>query len=274
MAWIYFQELVESDSHSNLGSEPLPIVSVTDTHKAFYCHECNLVTLIEPQYGTTLQPLKQHVCQKSTSSLEDSHQDISVAGRGEGLEGKRSGLFFEIARLVEEISPRFVFLENVPAIRTRGGETVVKTLAALGYDCRWTTLSAASVGANHKRERWFLLANAYGSGRLRSGQAQPKERNDGTKSFRAITIAKHADTWSESLPRSIDTSGPKSREAQKPSSVLASLPIWKSEHELPQPAVVGRNDGVQNLLDRIKCLGNSVVPLQVREAFKKLGGIK
>src|ERR1041385_8791532 len=64
-------------------------------------------------------------------------QDISCAGRGAGLGGERSGLFFEIKRLVREIRPRFVFLENVPAIRLRGGSVITGTLAGLGYDCRW-----------------------------------------------------------------------------------------------------------------------------------------
>lgn len=85
-------------------------------------------------------------------------QDISSAGRGEGLEGKRSGLFFELMRIVEEVSPAFVFLENVPAIRTRGLAKVIGTLSDLRYDCRWTRVSAAEVGAPHLRERWFLLA--------------------------------------------------------------------------------------------------------------------
>jgi len=86
-------------------------------------------------------------------------QDISVAGSGKGLEGKRSGLFFEIVRLVKEIEPSFVFLENVPAIRTRGLLRVADEFTKMGYDCRWTCLSASSVGAPHKRERWFFLAH-------------------------------------------------------------------------------------------------------------------
>jgi len=86
-------------------------------------------------------------------------QDISVAGNGKGLEGERSGLFFEVCRLVEEIHPSFVFLENVPAIRTRGLQEVIDSLTALRYDCRWTCVSAAEVGAPHLRKRWFLLAH-------------------------------------------------------------------------------------------------------------------
>jgi len=87
-------------------------------------------------------------------------QDISVAGNGEGLAGKRSGLFYEIVRLTKEIRPSFVFLENVPAIRTRGLEQVIKAFTEIGYDCRWTCITAASLGAPHKRGRWILLAHA------------------------------------------------------------------------------------------------------------------
>src|SRR5437899_426718 len=87
-------------------------------------------------------------------------QDISIAGHGKGLEGKRSGLFFEIMRLAEEIKPEFIFLENVANIRCKGLNTVIGEMDRLGYDCRWGILSAADVGANHKRERWWFLAHA------------------------------------------------------------------------------------------------------------------
>lgn len=85
-------------------------------------------------------------------------QDISVAGKGAGLDGERSGLFREIIRLCKEASPSFLFLENVPAIRTRGSIEVQEALASIGYDARWGVISAAEVGANHRRERWFCLA--------------------------------------------------------------------------------------------------------------------
>jgi DNA (cytosine-5)-methyltransferase 1 len=85
-------------------------------------------------------------------------QDISVAGKGKGLDGKRSGLFFEVIRVCEEASPEFIFLENVPAIRTRGSIEVQEALASIGYDCRFGMLSAAEVGANHRRDRFFCLA--------------------------------------------------------------------------------------------------------------------
>lgn len=121
-------------------------------------------------------------------------QDISCAGKGVGLDGERSGLFFEIVRLAGEIKPTFLFLENVSAIRTRGLDRVILELTEVGYDLRWCMLSAADVGAPHRRERWFLLAarrdalanpESIGSGReLRdvSGEnaeiGQPEEQHE------------------------------------------------------------------------------------------------
>lgn len=95
-------------------------------------------------------------------------QDISVAGLGKGLEGERSGLFFEIAKIARELLPSFIFLENVPAVTLRGGPTVVGTLADMGYDCRWCVVSAEQFGALHQRKRWFCLAYSKHNGELAS----------------------------------------------------------------------------------------------------------
>ena len=108
-------------------------------------------------------------------------QDLSVAGNGRGLDGERSGLFWQVYRLAKEVRPAFLFLENVPAIRTRGAAVVISALADLGYDCRWDVLSASDVGAPHKRDRWWLLAYATSLGRSqgrpestrKQGRSQP-----------------------------------------------------------------------------------------------------
>ena len=85
-------------------------------------------------------------------------QDISYAGKGAGLAGHRSGLWYEFARIVGEMEPRFVVVENVAALLTRGIDQVLGTLADLGYDAEWSTLRASDVGAPHRRERVFLIA--------------------------------------------------------------------------------------------------------------------
>ena len=220
-------------------------------------------------------------------------QDLSCAGNGAGLAGERSGLFFEVERLAREIRPRFVFLENVPAIRTRGADVVVGRLAGLGYDCRWGVLSAFDVGAPHLRERWWLLAHAHGighRGHLRglsgADAAQPEsqvEHQDPTH------LARRASDDAEILA---DTSG-QGREGE-------GLPAFRSldnslcgrhgvsrgslcsGRDRPQHASwwttepdVGRvADGVSARVDRLRGLGNGVVPAAAREAFRRLMGIQ
>ncbi len=85
-------------------------------------------------------------------------QDISVAGKGAGIkDGARSGLWFEMLRIIGEIRPRYALMENVSALLGRGMDTVLGTLSEIGYDARWTTVRASDVGAPHRRERVFIL---------------------------------------------------------------------------------------------------------------------
>lgn len=205
-------------------------------------------------------------------------QDISVAGNGEGLDGKRSGLFFEIVRLAEETKPQYLFLENVPAIRTRGLDAVVEALAKLGYDCRWTTLSAEEVGAPHKRNRWFLLAkrtdasserqqeHAQRNGEEPQSSGQPRSHVDGLRD--ALP-----DAGSEQLRVEQGRGGGPSREGRSFPGVDGSTGslgenFWATESGFQRVA-----DGVPNRVDRLRCLGNSVVALQAQVAFAHLAGL-
>jgi DNA-cytosine methyltransferase len=105
-------------------------------------------------------------------------QDISYAGKGAGLDGARSGLFFEAIRLVCELRPRAVVLENVAGLLTRGLDRVLGTLAEVGFDAEWHCIPAAAVGAPHIRDRVFVLAYAkgerHGLGREREHVCKPK----------------------------------------------------------------------------------------------------
>lgn len=169
-------------------------------------------------------------------------QDISVAGHGAGLDGERSGLFFEIIRLVGELGPKFVFLENVPAITTRGGLRVITEFARLGYDCRWTIVSAAELGAVHIRKRWFLLAYADGE-RLR--------QESGEKDEIQSTPQREMVAYRSRFPR---------RAPGTPEGFAS-------------PRVGRAGDGLPCRRDRHKALGNAVVPIQAREAFMRLSGL-
>lgn len=88
-------------------------------------------------------------------------QDISAANpAGKGLEGSRSGLYFEMLRIVREIRPQFVFLENSPIILTKGVEKVFKTLSEVGYHLAYGIVSGSDAGAPHLRKRWWCLGCA------------------------------------------------------------------------------------------------------------------
>ena len=87
-------------------------------------------------------------------------QDISCAGRGAGIDGERSGLWGEMARVIREVRPRFAFVENSPMLTSRGLHRVLGDLAEMGFNARWGVLGACDAGAPHKRERIWIVADA------------------------------------------------------------------------------------------------------------------
>lgn len=89
-------------------------------------------------------------------------QDLSIAGRAAGLDGARSGLFYHVVRLVREIGPLYVVLENVTELLGRGLGDVLRALAEVGYDAEWHCIPAGNLGAPHERDRWWLVAYPNG----------------------------------------------------------------------------------------------------------------
>ena len=197
-------------------------------------------------------------------------QDISVAGRGKGLEGERSRLFFEILRLSEEVKPTFIFLENVPAIRVRGLGTVVTQLAHIGYDSRWCALSASEVGAPHQRNRWWCLAANLDTGNngaqapLANAYSQRSKSTETVGPQRIIEFSEHSDIRACSTDAEHGTVDTPMRQQD-----TFSAGWWTTEPDVGRVA-----HGVSHRVDRIRCLGNAVVPLQAREAFRYLIGEK
>jgi len=87
-------------------------------------------------------------------------QDISIAGKGAGIHGERSGLWFEYWRLIRDLRPRFAVMENVGMLVHRGLREVLGSLAEIGYDAEWQDIRASDVGAPHRRERIWIVAYA------------------------------------------------------------------------------------------------------------------
>jgi DNA (cytosine-5)-methyltransferase 1 len=88
-------------------------------------------------------------------------QDLSAANQGgDGLDGERSGLWTEMGRIIGEVRPRYVFVENSPMLINNGLDRVLRDLSKMGFDARWGVMGADIVGAPHRRERLWLVANS------------------------------------------------------------------------------------------------------------------
>lgn len=130
-------------------------------------------------------------------------QDISLAGKGAGLAGERSGLWFEYLRIIKEAQPRYVIIENVSALRSRGLEEVLRSLAEIGYDAEWHCIPASTIGAPHQRDRVWIVAYAQ-SKRYECGepnqQASAERAIEGigkTEGLRVTEFSDKSAVWSD-----------------------------------------------------------------------------
>lgn len=152
-------------------------------------------------------------------------QDISLSGRGAGIAGERSGLWSEVARLVGELRPLFVVLENSPALLVRGFDVVLSDLAALGYDAQWHCIPAAYAGAAHLRDRIWIVAYPM--------QNRSVPTPVGHMDWKVLYQAE----W----PEVADATG--------------GHASWPTEPDVARVA-----NGLPNIVDRRSALGNAVVP--------------
>jgi len=161
-------------------------------------------------------------------------QDISVAGRGEGItEETRSGLFHELLRVIRLVRPRFVVLENVSAILTNGLDTVLGELHSAGFDAEWACFPASMVGACHQRDRWWLVGYPSNS------------KSIGMEGMRS--------SWQQIQSRLGKEGVSKWRSKRD----LLS-PDWRSYSS--QPVLRRGDDGLSHRVDRLRALGNTVLP--------------
>ena len=199
-------------------------------------------------------------------------QDISAAGRGGGIEGERSGMWKEMARIISEVRPQYAFIENSPMLTIRGLESVLADLAKMGFDAEWGVLSAADVGANHLRERiWIVAKNTQQPrlfshsehDRIRRGEQQPQsieEKNGNLANTSGTRLQGHRDK------RSII----KGKSQSKLS--WSRIDYWSRTWWQSEPSIQRVVDGVAARVDRLKAIGNGQVPLCAATAWNILKG--
>ena len=197
-------------------------------------------------------------------------QDISAAGKGAGIDGERSGMWSHMARVVGEVRPRYVFVENSPMLVTRGLERVLGDLTALGYDTRWTVMGAADVGANHQRDRIWIVAKAqFADSYLQPAYAKQKCKYDwpqkfggsGSREMGAFDATKNVSHTD--LPQR--KGGSLSSRVRQEHTYACDSRWWKIE-----PNVGRMANGVASGVDRLKAIGNGQVPLCAATAWRLL----
>jgi DNA (cytosine-5)-methyltransferase 1 len=169
-------------------------------------------------------------------------QDISLAGKGAGLAGERSGLWREYARIIGDLRPWYVIVENVSALLDRGLGDVLGDLAALGYDAEWHCIPASAVGAIHARDRVWIIAHA---------------QRDGVQRRPSVAAAWQGKSGEEQLPGLLLT---RIRDA------VSAARVWRACHGVPSRLDVSRN----------KAIGNSVyspIPELIGKAIMQAEGV-
>ncbi|CAK0771057.1 DNA (cytosine-5)-methyltransferase 1 [Gammaproteobacteria bacterium] len=224
-------------------------------------------------------------------------QDISVAGKGAGITGERSGLWKEFARIIGEVRPRYVFVENSPALLVRGIDVVAGDLAALGYDAQWEIVSAADAGAPHIRKRIWILAYAQGKQNDRRECGNVGEEEECRKSFdtafesgredvadadlsektrqrqrigkilsdeKTIRSCEGSENASDTNPEGLQERQ-RGKAKNRTCSTIDRCDWWNAEPDVGRVA-----HGVAFRVDRLRCLGNGQVPAVAALAWRLL----
>jgi len=172
-------------------------------------------------------------------------QDISAANqKGDGLDGERSGMWKEMARIVSEVRPKYVFVENSPMLTSRGLGRVLGDLAQMGFDAEWGVLGAGDFKAKHRRDRIWIFAYDNSIG------LENPVKNNRFVFKRSLYSDKQNignSIWSEA-------------------KCFISFDDWSSN----ATKVWGVDDGMADRMDRLKAIGNGQVPIVAKEAWEIL----
>jgi DNA (cytosine-5)-methyltransferase 1 len=208
-------------------------------------------------------------------------QDISSTGKGAGISGSRSGLWKHFARIIRDVQPRFVWVENSPLLTKRGIGVVLGDLAAMGYNVKWGVLGAIHCGAPHERLRIWIagtLANTNSKRReedssaseLRAGRIEQSSAHQRDSAKAEISEIKNE--VADSNESHVKGSGLSSGIYPKDAVFNSSCAWWATDPSNSIKPELGRvANGVANWMDRLAAIGNGQVPSVVKLAWKTLG---
>jgi len=221
-------------------------------------------------------------------------QDISIAGKGKGIEGERSGMWKHMARIIGEVRPRYVFVENSPMLTSRGLGTVLADLSKMGFDAEWGVMGANHVGAPHKRERIWILAHPKHSRhcgsikRINDEKIGIQKKNGEERSGCGLSIGTSgvernwkpnrlhdcgkivSHTDNKRLQGCEISGGNEKNRPQSDDEQLARCSRKPGGGWEIEPNVGRVANGVAARMDRIKALGNGQVPQVAAVAFELL----
>lgn len=182
-------------------------------------------------------------------------QDISSAGKGAGIEGERSGLWMEMARIIGEVRPRFAFVENSPMLTSRGLGRVLGDLASMGYNAEWGVVGAHHAGAPHRRDRIWIVGTDTTVERLEGHRPDARKQE----------IDQSWHVGGKISDASSRRHRPQAKEIQPRRDGSLLCDWWETEPELGRVAY-----GVASRVDRLRAIGNGQVPAVARIAFQIL----
>lgn len=162
-------------------------------------------------------------------------QDISINGRGNGINGERSGLWKQMFRICSEVRPKYIIIENSPALAIRGIEQVLSNLAQIGYDAEWSCIPNCAFSYPHRRERLFIIAYPNG--------IRPQSLVQDGRSY-------------DSIFQAINKTG---------QIYALSLSEWFRQQRTDSG--IGSNIRIPNYVDRIEGVGNAVNPIIAKYLF-------
>lgn len=180
-------------------------------------------------------------------------QDVSTAGAGIGIEGQRSGLYSELLRIVDEVRPRYAVVENVAVLVNRGLQRVLGDLSEIGYDAEWRVFSACELGFPHPRERVFIIAYPHGKPR----------------SFRVLDWYCREIAGRQQISEKWGSDWYKPEVATSADSVVQA---WSKQFSTSP--LVRVDDGIPDIVDRLRCAGNAIVPQIACEIFKAIEAVE